>query len=345
MKLSTFCAVGLALAALAGSSEAQTATKNPMLSTCAHRAYCAYDTGNHILGIYDQQNILTRQISEQSYNIGYTSFGLESDMSTYYTSRDCTGQPFAITDRGGSFAMWDGASFWGATGPISTIMVQSSLNECQGLYCEHPPAGQCQTSAPYAADLAPIGVVETPTLTSPNAACMADQNCVRFMTRGTKNRMPTICALGALCAYDTGGNILGVYQSVGDNDPLGGDLARQIGQNLYTVNYDTSGLLVDLWLYYASSDCTGQPLISDGFEDGQPVPFDPPFVMWDGTSFWGPVGLVSTMTIQSVATGPGQCQSVGSYTSAFAPAAVIETPTLTPPTPACIAAQNCVTIR
>lgn len=166
----------------------------------------------------------------------------------------------------------------------------------------------------------------------------------------TFNKMAISCSsvIGPFCGYDAGGNLLGIFQTQNI-------LNRQIGGKLYTVGYTAYGLEVDLYRYYASRDCTGQALGSTGYEDNGPLPFNPVEAMWDGTNFWGPIGLLSTMTVQAsicegVACGSpdrpaGVCIPNDPYTSAFAPIAVIETPKLTPPTAACIAAQNCVVIK
>jgi hypothetical protein len=89
---------------------------------------------------------------------------------------------------------------------------------------------------------------------------------------------------------------------------------------------------VDLQLYYASKDCTGQPYVQDGYinPDGVTVTPEahPAWAQWDGTNFWAPAGPAEIATMNSavcygtVCNGApeGKCQQYNPYYSAFAPA-------------------------
>jgi hypothetical protein len=170
------------------------------------------------------------------------------------------------------------------------------------------------------------------------------------------NKMNMMCMMGnAWCAYDTGGNMLGVVQQVGI-------LWRQTGATVRFIGYSAMGLVKDTALFYESSNCTGQPYQQSGYinEDLATVSPDglPAWEQWDGSRFWSTTGpaeinqnIHSNVCYGDVCWGnpEGQCMAYQDITAygypAYAPAAVVETPHFVTPSVACVANQSCVTVK
>lgn len=168
-------------------------------------------------------------------------------------------------------------------------------------------------------------------------------------------KMTYICnnSFADFCVY--GGNtLLGILQ----DENL---LKREINGVLYRAGYGPNGLTIDLALFYALPSCTGPAMLQSGYiaADGVSVVAEvaPKWARFDGRNFWAASGPAELATPQCnicygvVCNGnpegvpmPFQA-SIAPYWPAYAPAAVIETPTLVVPTAAQQAAQNFVTVK
>jgi hypothetical protein len=67
----------------------------------------------------------------------------------------------------------------------------------------------------------------------------------------SKGKMSTVCK-DSYCVYDRGGNILGQVQQAGI-------INRPIGNALYFAGFGAEGFIVDLGLFYLSTNCRAAP--------------------------------------------------------------------------------------
>ena len=181
-------------ATLALSGPVLAAKANKMTAICKDGyAWCAYDTGGNLLGVLQQVNILWREAGSVVRFIGYTAAGLTKDLTLFYESTNCTGQPYqqsgyinadlttAAPNGPPAWAQWDGTNFWSTIGPAE-VNPNIHSNVCYGVVCNGNPEGQCEPVidivAPGYPAYSPAAVVETPHLVTPSAACVAAQDCV-----------------------------------------------------------------------------------------------------------------------------------------------------------------------
>lgn len=160
--------------------------------------------------------------------------------------------------------------------------------------------------------------------------------------------------LGPECVYDQGGNLLGLFQQANI-------INREIGGKWHSAGYGANGFTVDLALFYALPSCTGTPMVQSGYiaADGSSVVADAPplWAQFDGENFWaesGPAAIANptcNICYGVVCNGnpPGvpmpYVANIAPFYPAYAPAAIVETPSLREPASSCAAAQNCITIK
>jgi hypothetical protein len=84
-----------ALVLVTTQAAAQIPPSKTMATVCSGGSqYCVTDGDGNIIGIFQQQGILNRQIGNQLYFIGYDAYGATVDVTIFWLTADCTGEPY-----------------------------------------------------------------------------------------------------------------------------------------------------------------------------------------------------------------------------------------------------------
>lgn len=146
--------------AIAGAAYAQSPVS--MSQACNHSP-CIYNSRNTLIGIAWPDGVLARQITSGPYpgwyQMGFSKAGINIDAVLFYTTPNCTGQPYSDSnsvDWLPQFVQYDGNSLWGKIGPETTVVWKSD-------YYFNPQDAGCQEYCPggCSALLVPAGKVET----------------------------------------------------------------------------------------------------------------------------------------------------------------------------------------
>jgi hypothetical protein len=143
---------------------------------------------------------------------------------------------------------------------------------------------------------------------------------------GNAENLTVACAV-VPCVVDSHHNRIGVATD-------GVSLLRPIGSLTYRMEYQNTGFITGVNLYYTDAACSSQPYLWTGNLDGKTlVEGLPYYAPSDGVQIWGPTGAPVAITPKGFRYSPplSACLPLTSDPIVAHPAKVLETTTFYPP--------------